>query len=261
MLSMRWLACLGLMSGLAACWAQPTPETARPPTAQIPESRQAPSSSEINSLIPKPQVVINVREHQFSPDLVTITFLAPDYPEDVLRSQLEKVGSYTGSPPRGLSITKDVVQSNKTNAFLKASFATDNIIDRSAGQLHLERIIKPFLGAPKPHELSSFLVTFEGESPSPRTLRLFSSDNVVVSGSASLMPRGIEYKVLVKTQNPSELNIPTEGRAEDSGSKPSSQQLAPPFPLAALLLLIAGSAVFGALVYFVSVRLNAGRRP
>lgn len=260
MISMRWLACLGLMSGLAACWAQPSTQGA-PPTSQPKGQEGAPTSGEINSLFPKPQIVINVREHQFSPDMVTITFLAPDYPEDVLRQQLDRVGSFTGSPPRGLTISMDAVRANTTNSFLKASFATDNVIDRQAGQLHLERIIKPFLGAPEPHQISSFLVTFEGEAPTQRTLRLYSSDKVLVSGSASLMPKGIEYKILVRTQNPNELSIPTEGKPPEPSQTSGSQQLSPPFPLAALLLLIAGSAAFGALVYFISVRLTDGRKP
>lgn len=261
MISMRWLACLGLMSGLAACWAQPSPQGPPPSTPDKTQEGPAPTSSEINSLFPKPQIVINVREHQFSPDMVTVTFLAPDYPEEVLRQQLDRVGSFTGSPPRGLTISKDVVRANTTNSFLKASFATDNVIDREAGQLHLERIIKPFLGAPQPHQLTSFLVTFEGETPTQRTLRLFSNDHVLVSGSASVMPKGIEYKVLVRTQNPNDLSIPTEGKPQEPNSKSSSQELSPPFPLAALLLLIAGSAAFGALVYFISVRMTDGRKP
>lgn len=261
MISMRWLACLGLMSGLAACWAQPSPQDAPPSSPPKSQENPVPSSSEINSLFPKPQIVINIREHQFSPDIVTITFLAPDYPEEVLRQQLDRVGSFTGSPPRGLTISRDAVQANTTNSFLKASFATDNIIDRAAGQLHLDRIIKPFLGAPTPHQISSFLVTFEGETPTQRTLRLFSNDQVLVSGSASLMPKGIEYKVLVRTQDPKELTIPTEGKPPEPAQNAGSQELSPPFPLAALLLLIAGSVAFGALVYFISVRMTDGRKP
>lgn len=223
------------------------------------QAQTAPTSEEINSLFPKTQVIINVREHQFSPDMVTITLLANGYPQELLQKQLESLGSYTGSPPRGLNIYKETIPAKEPISFLKATFATDNIIDRAAGQLHLDRVIKPFLGAPAPHTLSSFLVTFEGEIPNARTLRLFSTDSVLVSGTASLMPRGVEYKVLAKTQNPEELLIPTEGKTPEAPQVKSEQNLAPAFPIAALLLLVAGSLILGALVYFLSVR-SAGKR-
>lgn len=258
---MRWVACLGLWMGLAACWAQPSPGGNQPQNQPGQVQKELPSSSEINSLIPKPQIIINVREHQFSPDMVTVTLLNASYPQDLLKSQLSKLGTYTGSPPRGLKVTTETVAAKVPTSFLKASFATDNVIDRAAGQLHLERVIKPFLGAPEPYELSSFLVTFEGEVPNARTLRVYSSDEVIVSGSASLMPQGVEYKILAKTQDPDKLTIPTEGRLPGSPKPPESSQLSPAFPLPALLMLIAGSLILGALVYFISVRLSGGRKP
>lgn len=270
---MRWMACIGFFAGFFSCMAQ----TALPQTQasgssltqnQSPDTstqdekgaqQNAPSSEEINSLFPKPQVIINVREHQFSPDMVTITLLATGYPQELLQNQLEALGSYTGSPPRGLNVYRETIPAKEPISFLKATFATDNIIDRVAGRLHIDRVIKPFLGAPEPHTLSSFLVTFEGEIPSSRTLRLFSTDKVLVSGTASVMPRGVEYKVLAKTQNPEELTIPTEGKAPEQPKAKPEQNLAPAMPLGALLLLVTSSLILGALVYFLSVR-SAGKR-
>lgn len=261
MISMRLVACLGLLMGIAACWAQSGTEGAQPEAQPGQAQKDLPSSSEINSLIPKPQVIINVREHQFSPDLVTVTFLDASYPQDLLKAQLVKLGSYTGSPPRGLKVFTETIQAKVSTSFLKATFATDNIIDRSSSQLHLERVIKPFLGAPEPHQINSFLVTFEGEVPNSRTLRVFSSDFVIVAGSASLIPKGVEYKIYAKTQDPDKLTIPTEGHQPGSAPPRADSQLSPAIPLPALLMLIAGSLILGALVYFLSVRLSGGKKP
>lgn len=267
---MRWLACIGLFAGFASCMAQVSiPQT--PVTGETMTQNQqgakpqgqaapaAPTSDEVNSLFPKTQVIINVREHQFSPDMVSITLLSTGYPKELLEQQLGTLGAYTGSPPRGLNIYRETIPAKEPISFLKATFATDNIIDRAAGDLHLERVIKPFLGAPEPYTLSSFLVTFEGEIPNSRTIRLYSTEKVLVSGTASLMPRGVEYKVLAKTQNPDELSIPTEGKAPETQTPKTEEKLSPAFPIAALLLLLAGSLMLGALVYFFSVR-SAGKR-
>lgn len=262
---MRWLACIGLFAGFASCMAQISDHTPvgtggeKVQVQQQPPAQAAPTSEEINSLFPKTQVIINVREHQFSPDMVSITLLSAGYPQELLQKQLDALGSYTGSPPRGLNIYRETIPAKEPISFLKATFATDNIIDRAAGELHLDRVIKPFLGAPEPHTLSSFLVTFEGEIPNSRTLRLYSTDAVLVSGTASLMPRGVEYKVLAKTQNPEELLIPTEGKAPTQEQPKQEENLAPAIPIAAILMLAAGSLILGALVYFLSVR-SAGNR-
>ncbi len=271
---MRWLACIGLFAGFASCMAQVsvphTPVTGETlaqnqkekpaeSKAQSKPSNAAPTSDEVNSLFPKPQIIINVREHQFSPDMVSITMLSTGYPKELLEQQLAALGSYTGSPPRGLNIYRETIPAREPISFLKATFATDNIIDRAAGELHLDRVIKPFLGAPEPYVISSFLVTFEGEVPNARTLRLYSTEKVLVSGTASLMPRGVEYKVLAKTQNPEDILIPTEGKPAEAPLEKPEENLAPAFPFAALLLLAAGSLILGALVYFLSVR-SAGKR-
>jgi hypothetical protein len=136
-------------------------------------------------------VVVNVRKTEIGADMVTITVADPDYPQELLKVQSEKMGALLGSDARGLSIYVSGIDPKVK--FVKASFATDGIIDRDKGEVRLDAVVKSMLGAPAPHTVRSFLVTLEGESPiESQSLQDFSSDAVVLKAHASEIPKGLE---------------------------------------------------------------------
>lgn len=195
-----------------------------------------------------PDVVILVKEHQTGSEMVTVTMRRADYPASLLQEQVVRLGTALGSPPRGLYIKPYTVDESQKLSFIRASFATDNLIDRANGELNLAELVKAFLGAPEPHTIKSFLVTFEGEKPTENTLKTLTVGNVRVSANASEMPVGIEYRILSLTQNPDEVSIPkkVERKAEP---KPSSATNNSGRAFVVPLLVIAGLAAC-ALVYF-----------
>lgn len=196
-----------------------------------------------------PQVVINVRKHPMGADMVDVTCASARYPKDLLQAQCEKIGQAVNSPARGLVV---YVSGNEPKfQFVKASFATDNIIDREKGTIDLQALVRSFLGAPEPNTVQSFLITLEGEVPvDKQTLQDYASDTVRLKASVSTFPKGLEYRVLALTQNPEKLTIP--GRFVEPKPSEKSSQKGPQGQTSWLqiaLLTVAGIAGV-ALVYF-----------
>lgn len=205
------------------------------------------------------QAVVVVRKHQMGADMVEITMLDPKYPLDLLRDQVRKVGEYAGSTSRGIQVGKTAAE-KESQQFVKAAFATDNLIDEASGRLRLEPFARAFAGAPKPHTVQAFLVSFEGQRPTEKTLKTFQSETIALSGRAIPPPfGGLEYRVALFSQDPAKIAIPDE------------HQPAPPPPAKAepapresgnglkIALLVIAALAAGALVYFFMSR--PGRRP
>jgi hypothetical protein len=203
-----------------------------------------------------PQVTVTVTEHPTSAEMVEVTALRPDYPADLLRSQAEAVGRNAGSESRGVTVFKS--GPNERIRFLKARFATDNLIDRKESVLWLEPIVKAFLGAPEPYTVTSLMVTFDGEKPVPgKTLQDFASRGVELTAHSFEAPRAVEYRIALLSQDPSQVSIPRahEGKM---AREPSAAVTSGPEPVVIALLALAGLAG-GALVYFL-VSAKHGRR-
>ncbi len=203
-----------------------------------------------------PQVTVAVRKHSMGADLVSVAMVSADYPPELLRAQCERVGQATGSPVRGLEVRLEGPREGLR--IVRASFATDGLIDRLEGELRLEPLVRAFLGAPAPHTVTSFLVLFPGEQPvEGKTLQDYRSDVVSLKARAVASPPGIECRIVVGTQDPALLTIPSrfvpdEGTRVERGTPPG------PNPVLVGLLVLAGLAA-GALVYSLLVR-SSGRR-
>jgi hypothetical protein len=211
---------------------------------------------EIIKKMPAPQVSITLREHNLGADMVTITVLSSSYPEDLLLRQIQTMGQGAGSAPRGVAMGRVQMGSQSAQSFLKATFAVDNIIDRSSGTLNLGAVIHAFMGAPAPHTTSSMMVTFDGEKPNSKTLRSFSDKAVTLAATASEMPPGLEYRVMLHTQDPKLVTIPSDpAEARHRTQAAQGPATSPVMPLPVLILILAGGAALGVLVYFLSLRL------
>lgn len=196
-----------------------------------------------------PQVIVNVRKHQMGADMIEVTAASASYPKALLQSQCERMGQLLQSPARGLAVYESGTEPRFK--FIKASFATDGLVDRDHGTINLEAVVKAFLGAPAPHAVRSLLVTLEGEVPvGKQTLQDFSSDTVRLKANVSTFPKGLEYRILALTQDAEKISIPGRYVEPKAPEKPSLKKPSgTPGWLPAALLGVAGLAG-GALVYF-----------
>ncbi|MBS1721557.1 MAG: hypothetical protein JSS66_00970 [Armatimonadetes bacterium] len=196
-----------------------------------------------------PQIIVNVRKHPIGADMVSVTVASKAYPMDLLKTQCEALGTSLGSDARGLAVTFS--GEDERFRFVRASFATDHIIDREKGQVRLQNIVRSFLGAPAPHTLTSFMVTLEGEEPvEKQTIQDYASDKVIVKAHFSKDPKGIEYRILALTQVPNDLVIPDKYVPPTPVQKAvPKQEQRPPATLTLGLVALAGIAG-AALVYF-----------
>lgn len=206
----------------------------------------------------KPEATVVVREHSTGAELVEVTMLAPDYPLEALRQAVEQVGALTGSPSRGVYVSRvEIVRGQK---FAKATFATDHLIDRSTGALWLEPIVRAFAGSPEPHRLRCLAITFVGQTATAATLKSYRTRYLALEATSlagdtqSGMPPAIEYRVALDTSNPADISIPkTYERAPPPEASPSKTGAVSPTAIA----LIGGAMiVVGALVYWLVLRLS-----
>ena len=211
----------------------------------------------VDPLSVPPDVVINVKEYPNGAEMVTVTVLKEGYPEEYLRAQCNGVGTETGSPIRGLQISAATLETEQDLSLGRASFATDDLINRGTGALNLQPIIRAFVGVPDPWTVKSFLITFEEEVPRYQTLQSISNESVAVVSQAMTSPTGVEYRVLAFTQEPSEIEIPSlvPDEPQEETAPVAEEKLNP------LVFVMLGIAAIsgGALVYFLALRPSSRR--
>lgn len=201
----------------------------------------------------RPQVLITIKEHPTTADLLEISMVEPNYPPDLLRRQIEGLGRLLNSAPRGLSIfAVELEEGNPNLRFLKATFAIDGIIDRANGRLNLTHLVQAFAGAPEPHTVKGMAVVFQDEVPSKTTISRFASEAVEVEARVETQPPMIEYRVKLKSQNPGEIEVaPSKPAVEPQEQKKKAAEL--PSFLIWTLVGLSGLAA-GGLVYSIISR-------
>lgn len=204
--------------------------------------------------------MVHVREHETGAEEVEVTVLADDYPEQLLLSQCEAIGSNVGMQVRGLGASRESVDpTNPKLTFLRASFATNGLIDRKEGILRLQPIARAFAGAPVPYTVTGLSVAFEGESPASTMVRLFKAKATVeVEGRVSEAPAGVEYRIRLLSQTPDDIVIPEVQpvEPEEERAEQAPKELGTPFWVA---FGIAGAAIV-ALVYLALLRIGRNSR-
>lgn len=201
----------------------------------------------------RPDVSIVVREHPTSAEIVRVTALDADYPPELLQRQAAQIGQNTGSPARGVHLESELLDpANERLRFLSVSFATDHLIERSAGILRLEPIVRAFADANSPRPVKGLSIIFDAEVPNEKIVRTYSSDTVAVEGRATQNPPGIEYRVLLKSQDPAQIRIP-ENAKEPAEISPTPRTNRPSTTVLIALGALAAIAA-GALVYLALLR-------
>ena len=202
----------------------------------------------------KVDVSVVVYKHQTGADMVTITVLAPDYPARELEARAAEIGTELGTPVRGLRVFAEDngSQASGANPFLKATFATNGILGGDVG-IRLQPIVRAFAGGAGTSLVQGVDIHLEGAKATNKTLTAFDSTAVDVQGRQEPGPPAIEYRVLLKSQNPGQINIP------DRMDAPASPTESPPVPSGASptviwVLVIVGALAAFALVYNLALR-------
>lgn len=195
----------------------------------------------------RPDVVISVKKSDVGADYVRIQALDEDYPAELLQSQIEAIGRYNGTQIRGLEVS--YAGSEGAGRILTASFATDRLMDQTAGTLELNAFAKAFAGAKEPNTIGRIAVMFEGFKPSqPVTVAQWSDANVEVMSHYDTNLDLVDYRVTLKTQDPDKISIP-ETIAESTKREEIPSNIGfNPWLIAAI---VGGAALLGLLVYFV----------
>jgi|GEM_PF-1856096 len=206
-----------------------------------------------------------IRQHDQGPaDDVELTVIKPNYSRDLLQKQLDYLGQELGNPPRGVRIYDDPVDSNNPHTtMIKAVFAVNGLIDRSAGALHLQPIVRAMSLSTSSDELNGLMVQFSGENPTKNTIRSCTPPSpgcsgVAVEGRFGDSSYGVEYRVKLLSHDPKAISladVPTSAPPV----KPVEVHSHTDWTLVALILVAAGA--MGALVYSVLLRSRPGGRP
>ncbi len=223
------LTCLVLASALFAS-AQPTG-----------------SSESLDPRMVPPQATVVVRKHPMSADMVEITVLDPGYPAELLGQQVARLCETTGAPARGLSITRNSLGNGPNLVFLKATFATNNLVDVPSDSVNLQAIVRALVGGPPEHAIRSLLVSFPEGPLTANPLKSFRTNAVVLSGESVASPPELEYRIVALTQDPERIVIPVRydaPKAESAAGGGRRSRL----PVLLALVGVAGIGV-GALVY------------
>ena len=221
------------------------------------------TAAQTNSLFNtvRTDVIIAVRRHSMGADLVDITMRDPDYPVDLLKTQIAKMCRSFDAPPRGLMAALVPLSDPKQKA-VKASFATNGIMDPESGIYKIEPMLKAFAGVAAPHTVTGFTIEFQGVVPTKITLSKYTLPGVV-TGEARFTNdpplKGIEYRIKLLTQDPAQITFPDK---IEPGKPPSAQPVSTSDNRRTIIVLVclAGLAA-GALVYFAMLRIGSRTRP
>lgn len=208
----------------------------------------------------RPDIIVVVREHETTAEMVQVTVMKEDYPPMLLKGQIDKVAALLGSTARGIQISSPNLGTKEKVTFIRAEFATNGLIDRELGLVRLEPIVKAFAGAPEPYTVTGIKIAFENERTTKKMHRRLPIPDVLdLEGRASTTPVGIEYQVKLISQDPEKIVIPDEYKP--AANQPASQEPSstPNKALLVGLFVLAGVAL-GALVYLALLRTGGARK-
>lgn len=225
-----WAAFLALLA-VCCSWAAPTDET--------------------DPGLVRPDVFIHIRPATERAAGVMITMGQGSYPVELLAKQINQLAASVNSPLRGLQIIEDKMDTRADVRVLRATMGIDNLITQSTGIVELEPIARAFAGAPEPYRIRSIMVTVEKFQAGFNALQELPTGPVRVRGVQMRDPEGVEYRILLLTQDPEQIIIPRLVEAS-APAKPRPAAAGPDLRLVLLttLAVLAG----GGLVYFLVPR-------
>lgn len=199
--------------------------------------------------------MVIVREHKTGADLVQITLVKADYPKELLKEQINKIGELLGVAPRGVAVTTTSITGATKMNFLRAEFAVDGIIEPDLPALRLEPILKAFAtGTTESNRITGINVMLDDLVPEPTTVLKHRVPNVLNAEARFIpAPRGIEYRFELLTNDPDEISFPEKIDKPNEKTPETTSETRDNRVLLFSLFGIAGLAL-GALVYFAMLR-------
>lgn len=214
-------------------------------------AQQVQSPSLFNTV--RPQVFVVVRKHPTGSEVVQVTMLDAKYPTDLLKQQAGAIAAQLGQPAQGLVVFRDQLSKDDPSlTAVRAQFGVKGLSEPATGTYRLEPIARAFAGAGDPNTITGIMVQFESMLPGTNTLRRYENDNVAVELSPQSGQIGVEYRILLKSQDPAKITIP-EGRPKQEKPIDKSKPKAGIDWVFVVFGLI-GALAIGALVYSFLLR-------
>jgi hypothetical protein len=210
--------------------------------------------------VSRPDVIVSVTKHPVGADMFEISAVTPNYPDVLMRRQIEKMCEILGVPARGLIVQTVRVGGESKITSTRATFATNGVIDREHGILRIAPIVQGFAGAPAPYTVHGMTIMFNGEQPSPNVLRSYSTADIRLQAIANVNPPVVEYRIQLLSQDPHELDVPDSTPAEQNGTPISSTVQQNGVDWSLWIALFAAAVAASVLAYFMLIRSSAKPR-
>lgn len=200
-----------------------------------------------------PDLLINVREHETTADIIEATARDPKVAPERLSRAAKKLGELVGSPPRGLDVRAIAVPGPLGTKVARVYFATDNVVDRSRGTVDLTSIVQAFCDPLGDPPIKNLAIVLDGEKPvASQSLKEYSDDKVWMRAALSEDPVGVEVRISLQTDSLEGVRVPYRND-EESGVK-SPEKLPEDVPAVVWVLLATSGVAGGALVYSLLAR-------
>ncbi|HEY0868326.1 MAG TPA: hypothetical protein VGE01_13155 [Fimbriimonas sp.] len=209
----------------------------------------------------RPQATVVVRKHSTGSEVVIVTMLDPKYPKSVLKAQAEELAGALGQSAQGLTVYEDFPSpESKDIVLVRAQFGVTGLSDAATGTYRLQPIVRAFAGASDPNTIEGLAVIFEEMPVGKNTVRRFDSDAVAVELSPASGRIGVEYRILIKDQNPAKIEIPESRPEARTPVAPKTQERT---DWIMIVLAVIAALALGALVYslLLRVRPQSGSAP
>lgn len=168
-----------------------------------------------------PDIVVTVREHQTTADIVEASARDPRYSAERLRAAALRLGERTGSPPRGLDVRLVPLAGPGGKKVARAYFATDHVIDRASGTIDLTGLTHAFCEPDGDPPVKNLAVILDGEVPvAEKTPKLFKDDKVWMRAAVSSDLPGIEVRISLQGDSLEGVAIPTDSGARTTDGPP-----------------------------------------
>jgi len=216
---------------------------------------QSPSNSGTLNPSPAPEVqnlrpdaLISVTEDKSTAELVEITMVDANFSKKVLEQIVRNFGTLTGIEPRGVMIYSNNLSEGQ--AFLKAKFGINGLVEPAMGEIRLEQIAKAFVGLQdNKNQINNLQITFPSMIPSPSIVQFHSNAFCDVQGHLEKSPPELSYLVRLRTQDPSKISIPAKFTPEKPVEKKNEQKSSNNRPL--MYMFVALGALAAGIIAFL----------
>lgn len=200
-----------------------------------------------------PDLIINVREHETTADIIEARARDPLVAPERLAQSAKRLGEFSGSPPRGLDASRIAVPGPLGTKVARAYFATDNVVDRARGTVDLTSIVQAFCDPTGKPPIKNLAIVLDGEQPvADLSLKEYRDKKVWMRAAGSEDPPGIEIRISLQTDSLDGVKVPY--RKDESLPRKPDTQADEGLPSLVWVLIGTAGVAAGALVYSLLAR-------